>query len=100
MIQIYGASDDCIEVEGDINEEFAYYEASVDSNVLAFSDGTVLRIVFTQAGVWRISPVAEGMARLHIDQAPEDDDSNYSDRARLTGAAITWVVHGMSIKQA
>jgi hypothetical protein len=92
MIKIYGASDDLIEVEGNINEEFG-----VDGGELfAFSDGTVLRVAYSQAGVWRVSPVARGSAVLTITQAPEDDDRDYTDRATLDGT-ILWVVQGGAI---
>lgn len=91
-ITVYGASDDLIEVEGDITEEFPYRDDN-DDNLLAFSNGTVLRIRFDAAGVWRISPVMVGAGLVDIVQAPEGDEDNYSDRATVTGAA--WVGHGI-----
>lgn len=95
-LTVYGASDDLIVVEGDINEEF-YLGLSNGADLLAFSDGTLLRIVFTNVGdgVWRITPVAQGAAEVVIVQAPEDDDENYSDRATLTGD-IAWVAHAIN----
>jgi hypothetical protein len=96
-ITIYGASDDLIEVDGDIREEFTYqgddHPNSGVGDLLAFSDGTILRIIFTRSGVWRISPVMRGTADLSIDQAPEGDESNYTDVATLSGAV--WVVQGI-----
>lgn len=89
-ITVCGASDDLIEIEGDIREEFPY-RADNDDNLLAFSDGTILRIRYNAAGVWRISRVAGGP--VDIVQAPEGDDSNYTDRATIRGA--DWVVHGI-----
>jgi hypothetical protein len=44
--------------------------------------------------VWRISPVVHGPAFRGIEQAPENDDHNYSDRATVDGAV--WVVHGVA----
>jgi hypothetical protein len=98
MLTVYGASDDLIAVEGDIEEEFpwqkrGYGQASGD--LLAFSDGTVLRVEFTRSGVWRIQRLAGDPEALHIEQAPEDDENNCSDRATLDGD-IHWVVQGMS----
>ncbi|WP_328344610.1 hypothetical protein [Micromonospora sp. NBC_00421] len=90
-ITVYGASDDIIEVDGDISAEFPYRNA--EPATLGFSDGTLLRITYTNAGIWRISPIVRGAADLTIEQAPENDDSNYSDRATLSGAV--WVVHGI-----
>ncbi|HEU4540304.1 MAG TPA: hypothetical protein VFR23_04180 [Jiangellaceae bacterium] len=97
MITVYGASDDLIEVEGDVEEEFDYSAAgnSDDSGyLLAFSDGTVLRIWLDSA--WRIKPVTTGAGKLVIVPCPEDDEDNYSDRATID-AEITWVVQGVAI---
>lgn len=94
-ITVYGASDDLIEVDGAIVEEFN--PRSNDPVLLAFSDGTVLRIQYSDTGVWRIQPVVCGRGTdLVIEQAPEDDDANYSDRATLR-ADIEWVVAGDAI---
>jgi len=82
---VSGHSDDLIELDGAIYEEFNYsFEEHGD--LLAFSNGTVLRIVNTR-GVWRISLVA---GDADIVQAREDDTDNYTDRATVTGAK--WVV--------
>ncbi|MEU0078432.1 hypothetical protein ABZY58_11095 [Micromonospora tulbaghiae] len=92
-LTVYGASDDLIVVAGDIREEFTLHHAGEDGDLLAFSDGTILRISLGHAGIWRIRPVVRGTAELTIEQAPEGDSSNYSDRATLSGAV--WVVHGI-----
>lgn len=93
MITVTGASDDLIEIAGDILEEFPY-DDSDDGDFLAFSDGTVLKIRLASEGdgIWRITPIARGTGTLVIDQAGQDD-SRYSDRADLDGN-IRWVVHG------
>lgn len=102
-IIVYGASDDLIEVEGDISEEFPYRgddNPADRGDLFAFSDGTVLRITYTTTGVWRIATVAEGTCTLEITQAPEGDNDNYSDRARLgDNSAVRWVVQGRDIVQ-
>lgn len=95
---VVGASDDLIEVDGAIREEF-YAPNKVDQDgtrgLLAFSEGTVLRVTY-QNGVWRIAPVKYGSALMQISQAPEDDEDNYSDRAELIGE-FKWVVFGRQI---
>lgn len=93
-VTVYGASDDMIEVEGAITEEWDYtgHDDDWPGDVLAFSDGTVLRIAFTDHGIWRITPVTRGAADLRIEQAT-DDDEDYTDKAHLTGE-VRWVVHG------
>jgi hypothetical protein len=93
-ITITGGSDDLIEVAGDLNEEFGYANRA-EGDLLAFSDGTILRIFFSRGGVWRINPVHPGTAALAIVAAPEDDEDNYADVAMLTGD-IAWVVHGQA----
>jgi hypothetical protein len=94
VITIYGAGDDLIEVDGDISEEFYVPDLAANGDLLAFSDGTVLRLHITNEGIWRITPVVRGAGYLSIVQAPEDDDDNITDRATLDGAV--WVVHGTS----
>ena len=89
-LEIYGASDDLIEIEGDIREEFN--PSSDDRNALAFSDGTILSIVYDDNGMWRIAPIAVGSAVYEMVQGTDPDD-DYSDHAWLTGD-IEWVVYG------
>lgn len=97
-VTVYGSSDDLIEIDGDIYEEFNAESNDVPT-LLAFSDGTVLRVHYGETGVWRITPVATGSATLQITQEPEDDDDNYTDRATLTGE-ISWIVAGTEIAKA
>jgi len=95
-VTVHGASDDLIEIDGDISEEFGAYDSDEDGDgkLLAFSDGTVLRV--KHGSVWRITPVVTGSAALAIVQCPEDDDENYSDAATLDGD-VRWVVLGVAI---
>jgi len=92
-LDIYGASDDLIEVEGDIREEFNPNDDE-DKNYLGFSDGTVLKITFDNDGMWRIVPVVRGTAELTIIQA--DDDGSSSDHAHLWGD-LSWVLYGVAL---
>lgn len=93
-LEIYGASDDLIEIDGDISEEFNP-SGDDDNNYLGFSDGTVLKITYDNDGMWRIVPVIKGTAQLRIIQAT-DVDEDYTDHAHLTGD-ISWVVYGTAI---
>jgi hypothetical protein len=93
-ITVYGASDDLIEVEGDITEEF---DIDGGGPLLAFSDGTVLQIEWTRVGIWRITPLIKGTGVLTITQAPLDDDRDRTDRAVLD-ADIRWVLRGSDLK--
>lgn len=87
---ITGASDDIIEIDGDIREEFTYKDED-QGDLLAFSDGTLLRVA-SMYGVWRITPVAKGSASLTVEQQTEDEGT---DKATLDGD-VRWVVHGQS----
>jgi hypothetical protein len=89
-ITVYGASDDLIEIEGDIREEFHPGDESAPT-YLAFSTGAALSIRYTDEGIWRVTPVSSH--GLSIEQAPADDDANYTDRAHIEGD-IKWVVGG------
>jgi hypothetical protein len=94
MITINGCSDDIIEIGGDIDDELYAVNADSDGDILAFSDGTVLRITYD--GVWRISPIVDTHAVVSVVQCPEDDERNYSDVATLR-SPISWVVLGSGI---
>lgn len=80
---VYGHSDDCIEVEGDIREE---YYAKGDENFLCFSDGTVLKITYD--GCWNISLDTQGKAE-YTHQPHDNEVTTYSDRVTLVGD-INW----------
>lgn len=97
-IEIYGASDDLIELDGDISEEFNPPYDEDAGSLLAFSDGTVLKIVYGDEGIWRISPIHTGTAAYELTQGT-DMDEDYTDRATLTGE-IDWVVFGTRIEKA
>jgi hypothetical protein len=60
MIEIYGSSDDLVEIEGGIDEEFPADGAG--PHYLAFSDGTLLSIDYGREGIWRINRLATGSA--------------------------------------
>lgn len=91
-IKLSGYSDDLISVEGDIHEEFQFPDAPEVFMVL--SDGTALRVRYD--GVWRFTPIHEGRdTEVHILQAVEDDEDNYSDivtvETNMRAPEIAWV---------
>lgn len=79
-VTIYGASDDLIELEGDINEEFYCREY----NFLHFNEGSIIGIGYSNDGVWQIKLVKPGIAKFEITSKGSPDD-DYTDRATLTG---------------
>jgi hypothetical protein len=89
-ITIYGASDDLIEIDGDLREEFNYYSTNWEQNgFLAISDGTLLRVRYDEDGIWRFTPIVIGSAQIDIKQGV--DDREHSDRVTLRGEHLTWV---------
>lgn len=103
MIEVHGSGDDLIEIEGAIEEEFPYDDRGCEKagDLLAFSDGTVLRIRYSDEGVWRIELLHRSQAGndVVIAQCPVDDPDRYTDRATISGAGldIRWVVRGDAI---
>jgi len=93
VIEIRGASDDLIEIEGDIKEEFTY--PSDEKTFLAISDGTLLSIRYDEHGFWRINRLTEGAAK-YVKREGTDPEDDYSDVVQLEGA-IYWVVCGVQI---
>lgn len=89
-ITIYGASDDLIEIEGDLREEFSSYENEITH--LGFSDGTVLSVHYGDDGFWRMNRLSVGSAEFEKTEG-QNEDSDYSDRVTLRGD-IRWVIAG------
>jgi hypothetical protein len=86
---VYGASDDLIEVEGDVHGEVG---TNIDEGpvLLCFSDGTLIAVTYgkpTGEAVWHLVLLRAGPLFLHIDvDSSEGDGSIYSDVAYfLTG---------------
>lgn len=87
-VTVRGASDDLIEIEGDLNEEFS---GGDEPRFLAFSDGTVLTVTYGGEGFWRINQRRKGTAKYDKKEATDIVD-DYSDTVTLTG--VSWVVCG------
>lgn len=88
-VTVYGASDDLIQIEGDLREEWCT-DASDETRYVAFGDGTVLSVWYD--GFWRINRVATGRASYEKREAT-DEDTDYSDRVTLAGD-LMWVICG------
>ena len=93
-IKIYGASDDLIEIEGDITEEFNVYLQGDQSKVLAFSDGTVVRVAYDKDGIWRITRLFGGTCGF--DKIEGDVQADTNDIVNLIGR-VEWCVMGDSV---
>lgn len=88
---VYGASDDLIEIEGSLREEFNA-NGDDDRNLFAFDNGVVLEVRYDDDGCWRVTPLRRPDL-VDIEPAGDPDSDNYSDRATIRGGVL-WVVHG------
>lgn len=89
MLTITGCSDDLIEVEGDIEEEFgAPYNNP--NGYIAVSDGTLLRVVYDKDGIWRFFLVERGNLFDHKEDGVVADDT--FDTVYFKGGA-RWVLY-------
>jgi len=93
MLKVTGASDDLIEIEGDIREEFNHYGADEDDKgvYLGFSDGTVLKAVYDSDGIWRFNLACKGSLYQGKEDGCVVDDTN--DVITFVDG-IRWVVCG------
>lgn len=90
-LRIYGASDDLIEIEGDLTGEFTPPE-TVEVTAIGISDGTLLTIEYTRSGTWDIVLVKQGRSVVVIHKNAGPDSDEYSDVAELSGdEKIVWV---------
>jgi len=89
--KVYGASDDLIELEGQITEEFSHstYQDDAQSAILAFSDGTLLEVRYDDDGIWRISKLADGACEYSHKSGSVSEDT--PDEAVLRGD-LKWCV--------
>lgn len=97
-ITIRGHSDDIISLSGAVEDEFALQDVD-EGDLLAFSDGTLLRVLYDNDGMWRINRLHQGKAKFDKKDAAGPDDDRYSDVVRLTGE-IAWAVHGVAFRTA
>lgn len=96
-IKIYGHSDDCIEIDGDLREEF--YPSGNGPNYISCSDGSLLTIEYApdDTACWRINLVVAGTAAYTHVMGDEDakgkqnEGGGYSDVATLEGVDLKWI---------
>ena len=91
-VLVYGASDDLIEIEGDLSEEFNP-SGNNEMCYLAFSDGTVLSVAYDRSGVWRINRVQAGTSAYEKREGTGPDE-DYSDHVTLHGDDLRWATLG------
>jgi len=88
--EVYGASDDLIEFDGEYSGEHGCYDSSEDEPVAVFlSDGTVLAIHYDDSGVWKISVRERGTLFDGLRIETDPDAARYSDTA-VFRSGIKW----------
>jgi len=96
--KIYGASDDLIEFEGDVNGEVGAWDASEKrpANV-ACSDGTILKFLYApdDAAIWKIAVIERGSLFDHLEICTDENANPYSDIACFSdGLKYAYVTRG------
>lgn len=71
---VTGASDDLIEIGGELEEELNAYDCL--DGTMAFSDGTLLTVDYSKEGIWRFTPVYKGNLFNKILQGSVNEDTN------------------------
>lgn len=95
--QIYGASDDLIEFEGDVFGESGFIGERDSSALVITSDGTVLEVKYGKAGkgIWSIVLLHKGPLFDRIEVETNEDASRHSDTAHFkNGLTDAWVAKG------
>lgn len=85
FLKIYGASDDLVEIEGDMEDEIPCYEQDVE---ILVNDGTRLRAHYGTGGMWRLSVVQTGTETTVTHTPASDPDTNYTDMVTLENSSV------------
>lgn len=96
---ITGASDDLIEIDGALTEEFVWYPSSIDERTyLVVSDGTLIEVHYDFFGIWRFKRLVAGSSECFHVQGDETKDRH--DVIKLTGEHFYWIMLGRQIARA
>ncbi len=74
MTIVTGASDDLIEIDGDLIDEFDAYDCTDGRMVI--SDGTLLKVEYDEDGIWRFKVLYKGTLFDHKDEGSVNEDTN------------------------
>lgn len=88
---MYGASDDLVELRGDMDEELGAYDVV---RKFVMSEGTSGTIEYTKDGVWRINILKNASVIVNIVHPTEEEieeDTNYTDMATFSGQ-VEWII--------
>jgi hypothetical protein len=92
VVDVYGASDDLIEIDGVIDTEF---EAKRGGDYVGFSDGSMLWVRYDSDSVWRIKLIHIGEGTEWVFNPCPVDDDRYSETFTLSAAQpFKWALVG------
>jgi hypothetical protein len=92
-ITITGYSDDLIEIDGDISEEWpAPREVDEKGAYISISDGTLLKARYDDNGIWRFDRLVRGSCLFH--KTDGDVEADTFDVITLEGE-IRWISLGL-----
>lgn len=91
-VTVAGASDDMIEIGGDVEDEFYCYADDGRQGRLTFSDGTALHVYRDANSVWRIDQTGFGSATVIIDGAQDEPgDPAYGRDFAIVDGPFSWI---------
>ena len=98
--EVYGASDDLIEVEGDIVGEHCDTNLSNKPCFVILSDGTILSIRYGKeiGAIWEITVIRKGWLLIKVDTCIDEDAPRYSDTAHFD-SGIEWAYAANAIAE-
>ena len=87
IVRVFGYSDDLVDIEG---SSYPEYEIDCfDRDVrLWFDDGTVIRVSYGQAGIWKIKVENQGDAPQKLTVCEDEDADLYSDVLDINAEVI------------
>jgi len=98
VLTVTGASDDLIEIDGAIREEFSAYSTGEEENkyYLAIDGGALLSIRYGKGGIWRVHVEAKAEMTFEKVEGSEVDDT--FDVVTVTSPnPIRWVMMGKEL---
>jgi len=84
---VTGASDDLIEIEGELYEEFNSIDCK--DGVMTFSDGTLLKVDYDEDGIWRFKARFKGT--LYDRKTDGEIEADTNDEVYFK-SGLKWVV--------
>lgn len=95
MLKVYGTSDDLIEMEGDLSEEFCFYPDDDKTERLGFSDGTIVSVTYDNDGIWRLNLLMKGtLFDFKEEFKGSPNDNKYYSDVLYFKEGIGWVLYG------